>query len=58
MANKQDLSGATSHNEVAEKMKLQQLKGKQWLVQGTSAITDQRLKDVFDWMVGVIMKKR
>ncbi len=58
MANKQDLSEAMSPNEVAEKMELQQLKGKQWLIQGTSAITGQGLKDGLDWMAGVILKKR
>ncbi len=58
MANKQDLSGAMSPNEVTEKMGLQQLKGKQWLVQGTSATTGQGLKEGLDWMAGILLKKR
>jgi len=58
MANKQDLSGAMSRNEVTEKLGLQQLKGKQWLVQGTSATTGQGLKEGLDWMAGVLLKKR
>jgi len=58
MANKQDLSGAMSPNEVTEKLGLQQLKGKQWLVQGTSATTGQGLKEGLDWMAGVLLKKR
>ncbi len=58
MANKQDLSGAMSPNEITEKMGLQQLKGKQWLVQGTSATTGQRLKEGLDWMAGILLKKR
>ena len=58
MANKQDLSGAMSPNEVTEKLGLQQLKGRQWLVQGTSATTGQGLKEGLDWMAGVLLKKR
>jgi len=58
MANKQDLSGAMSPNEVTKKMELDQLKGKQWLVQGTSATTGQGLKEGLDWMANVLLKKR
>ena len=39
MANKQDLNGALTPNEVTEKLGMSQLKGIMWLVQGTSAIT-------------------
>jgi small GTP-binding protein len=58
MANKQDLSGAMSPNEVTDKLGLSQLKGKQWLVQGTSATTGQGLKEGLDWMAGVLLKKK
>ena len=58
MANKQDLSGALSPNEVTEKMGMGQLKGRQWLVQGTSATTGQGLKEGLDWMAGVLLKKK
>ena len=58
MANKQDLSGALSPNEVTDKMGMGQLKGRQWLVQGTSATTGQGLKEGLDWMAGVLLKKK
>ena len=58
MANKQDLSGALSPNEVTDKMGMGQLKGRQWLVQGTSATTGQGLKEGLEWMAGVLLKKK
>jgi small GTP-binding protein len=58
MANKQDLSGAMSPNEVTEKLGISQIKGRQWLVQGTSATTGQGLKEGLDWMAGVLLKKK
>merc|ERR1711976_96171 len=57
MANKQDLSGAMSPNDVTEKLGMSQLKGRQWLVQGTSATTGQGLKEALDWMAGVLLKR-
>jgi signal recognition particle receptor subunit beta len=58
MANKQDLSGAMSPNEITEKLGMSQLKGRQWLVQGTSATTGQGLKEGLDWMAGVLLKRK
>ncbi len=58
MANKQDLSGAMSPNEITEKLSMSQLKGRAWLVQGTSATTGQGLKEGLDWMAGVLLKKK
>ena len=58
MANKQDLSGAFSPNEITEKLGMSQLKGRQWLVQGTSATTGQGLKEGLDWMASVLLKKK
>jgi small GTP-binding protein len=58
MANKQDLPGAMSPNEVTEKLGMSQLKGRQWLVQGTSATTGQGLKEGLDWMAGVLLKRK
>jgi small GTP-binding protein len=57
MANKQDLNGAMSPNEVTEKMSMSQLKGKQWLVQGTSATSGQGLKEGLNWLADVLLKK-
>jgi len=58
MANKQDLNGAMSPNEVTEKLGLGQLKGRQWLVQGTSATTGQGINEGMDWLVGVLSNKK
>ena len=58
MANKQDLNGALSPNDVTDKMQMGQLKGRSWLVQGTSATTGQGLKEGLDWMAGVLLKKK
>lgn len=57
MANKQDLSGALNPNEVTEKLGLQSLKGRQWLVQGTSATTGNGLKEGLDWMAKTLSAK-
>jgi len=58
MANKQDLNGAMSPNDVTEKLGLSSLKNRQWLVQGTSATTGQGLKEGLDWMATVLLKKK
>ena len=57
MANKQDLNGAMTPNEVIEKLEMGKLKGREWLVQGTSAINGQGVKEGLDWMVDVFSKK-
>lgn len=57
MANKQDLSGALSPNEITKKLGLESLK-RPWLVQGTSATTGQGLKEGLDWMASVLLKKK
>ena len=58
MANKQDLNGALSPNDIADKMGMEQLKGRSWFVQGTSAVTGQGLKEGLDWLTGVLLKKK
>ena len=58
MANKQDLKDAMSPETVTEKLGLSQLKGRPWLVQGTSATTGQGLKEGLDWMYGLLLKKK
>ena len=58
MANKQDLNGALSSGEVTEQLGMDQLKGRTWLVQGTSATTGQGLKEGLDWMASVLLKKQ
>jgi small GTP-binding protein len=58
MANKQDLKEAMSPNEITEKLGMSQLKGRQWLVQGTSATSGQGLKEGLEWMATNLLKKK
>ena len=57
MANKQDLNGAMTPDEVAEKLGMGQLKGRTWFVQGTSAITGQGIEEGLDWLTSVLLTK-
>ena len=57
LANKQDLNGALPPNKVKEKLGMESLKGRNWLVQGTSATTGQGLKEGLDWMASALLKK-
>ena len=58
LANKQDLNGAMTPGEVTEKLGMGELKRRIWLVQGTSAITGQGIKEGLDWLASVILKKK
>jgi signal recognition particle receptor subunit beta len=53
-ANKQDIPGAMSTNEVAEKLGLPQIQGKIWNVIGSSSITGKGLQTGLDWISAVI----
>ena len=58
MANKQDLNGALSPTEVTKELEMGEIKGRSWLVQGTSASTGQGLKEGLDWLASVLLKKK
>ena len=58
MANKQDLNGALAPGEVTKRLGMGDLKGRTWLVQGTSATTGQGFKEGLDWMASVLLKKK
>ncbi len=57
MANKQDIDGALSPAEVTKELGMSELKGRTWLVQGTSATTGAGLKEGLDWIASVLLKK-
>ena len=57
LANKQDLNGAMTPGEVTEKLGMGQLKGRTWIVQGTSAITGQGIEEGLDWLTSVLLTK-
>lgn len=54
LAHKQDLANVMTQDEIIEKLKLDKLKGRQWLVQCTSAVTGQGFKEGFDWFFRII----
>ena len=58
MANKQDLSGALSPNEVTQQLGMNEIKSRNWLVQGTSAQTGQGLKEGLDWLANTLLKQK
>ena len=57
MANKQDLENALPPDQVTEKMRMGQLKGRTWKVIGTSCITGEGIKESIDWLKSVLLKK-
>ena len=57
MANKQDIDGALSPAEVTKELGMSAIKGRTWLVQGTSATTGAGLKEGLDWIASVLLKK-
>ena len=45
-------------NEVCRQLKMGEIKGRTWRVQGTSATTGQGFKEGLDWMASVLLKKK
>ena len=58
MANKQDLNGALSPDEVTKALGMESLTGRTWFVQGTSATTGQGLEEGLNWMASVLLKNK
>ena len=58
MANKQDLSGALSPNEVTHQLGMNEIKSRNWLVQGTSAQTGQGFKEGLYWLANTLLKQK
>eukprot|EP00002_Diphylleia_rotans_P027448 TRINITY_DN54_c0_g2_i1.p1 TRINITY_DN54_c0_g2~~TRINITY_DN54_c0_g2_i1.p1 ORF type:complete len:189 (-),score=41.84 TRINITY_DN54_c0_g2_i1:393-959(-) len=50
-ANKQDLSGALSSEEIAEFLELAQIDTRHWQIQSCSAVTGEGLEEGFAWIV-------
>jgi len=57
-ANKQDKEGVMSVDEVAEKLKLNTLRERDWHIQGTCAWTGDGLYDGLDWLSKALGKKK
>ena len=58
MANKQDKKDVLSKDEVAEKLGMGNLQGKNWAVESTSAITGQGLQEGLDCLLSLLLKKK
>ena len=58
MANKEDINSALSKDEVTEKLGMENLQGKKWLVESTSAITGKGLQEGLDWILSELLKKK
>ena len=56
-ANKQDL-GVMSVAEVTEKLGLHTLRGREWYIQGTCAMTGDGLYEGLDWLSKIVAKKK
>jgi len=54
LANKQDLYGAMSSREVAERLRLKRLRHSKWNVQGASALRKDGLLEGFTWLSSVL----
>ena len=60
-ANKQDLKGSLSPNEVTEKMgikNMKNMKGREWIVQGSSGIDGKGVIEGLDWLTIILLKKK
>ena len=56
MANKQDIKGCLSPNQVTEELGMSQFKGRIWKVQGTSGVTGKGLNEGLEWMSSELLK--
>ena len=54
MANKQDKNSALTVEEVKEKLCIEILKERTWLVKGISAFSGQGIKEGLDWMISLL----
>ena len=57
-ANKQDINGAVSPSELTKILEMEKIRNRKWLVQGSSAISGQGLKEGLDWLANALLKKK
>jgi len=56
-ANKQDLPNAMSAAEITEKLKLSEMRNRQWYIQSCCATSGDGLYEGLDWLTNNISKK-
>ena len=54
-ANKQDLNGAISPNELTKILEIEKIKNRKWFVQGSSAVSGQGIKEGLDWLTDTLL---
>lgn len=57
LANKSDLPNSMSPAEMADKMGLQQLQGRQWFIQSTCATKGDGIYEGMDWLCSTVSSK-
>ena len=57
LANKQDLNGAFTPYEINEKFRMNEIKGRNWIVKGICSKTGEGIKEALDWMNSVLIIK-
>jgi len=57
LANKQDIKGALSHEQIAKVLDLATIKNRHWRIQGSSAMTGGGLVEGIDWLVNDISSR-
>ena len=54
-ANKQDLNGAISPNELTKILEIEKIKNRKWFVQGSSAVSGQGIKEGLNWLIDTLL---
>lgn len=57
LANKQDMPGALSPQEINDILELEAIKTHHWAVVGVSAVTGEKLLQAMDWLIDDIAKR-
>jgi ADP-ribosylation factor-like protein 2 len=57
LANKQDLPGALTVEQIREVLELDSIKSHHWHIQGCSAVTGAKLLEGMDWLVSDISSR-
>lgn len=55
-ANKQDLNSVMTPSEISQKLGMEKLKNRKWLVQGSSATKGEGITEGLDWLANVLIK--
>ena len=56
-ANKQDLPGAMTTSEVAEKLHLHKMRDREWYIQSTCAVSGDGLYEGLDWLTNAVNRR-